>query len=204
MAFWSWLESSRKVEASSEDEVDWPEDEALAKQSSTDPEAFTALYHRYLAPVYQFCYLRLGSQERAEDVTSEVFIRVFNGLAGYRGGKFAAWIFRIAHNAVNDDYNSNRPTSPISETLVDPTPLPEDWTSLGVEHEALAAALAMLPTLQRAVIELQFSDWSDKQIAVALSRSQAAVRMLRLRAMQRLRDILGVSAEAERGYKDEQ
>ena len=78
------------------------DDAALVAAARNDPRAFGALYECYLNPVYGYCYVRLGSREAAEDLTSEVFIKALAGLDCYRGGLFVAWLFRIARNVVID------------------------------------------------------------------------------------------------------
>ncbi len=45
-----------------------------------EPEAFAALYQRYLPRVYRYLYLRLSNQHDAEDITSQVFIETLEGL----------------------------------------------------------------------------------------------------------------------------
>ncbi len=192
MAFWS---PQAQAESDSADRaaIDAGSDDAgLVARLHTDPAVLTLLYERYLEPVYRYCYVRMGNRERAEDATSEVFLRVVARLGDYQQGNFAAWLFRIAHNVVVDSYRAQRPEAAIDDAmhLSDPQPTAEDAIAGGAEYEPLYNALAMLNHEQRAVIELQFTGWADAQIAAALSRTPAAVRMLRLRAMQRLREIM--------------
>ena len=55
------------------------DDTALIEQARRDPEAFAALYQRYLTPVYRYLYSRLGSAHDAEDITTQVFIDALEG-----------------------------------------------------------------------------------------------------------------------------
>ncbi len=192
MAFWSPQAQAESVPADHTANDAGSDDAELEARLHTDPDALALLYERYIEPVYRYCYVRMGNRERAEDATSEVFLRVVAGLNEYQQGNFAAWLFRIAHNVVVDSYRARRPEAAIDDALhlSDPQPTPEDAIAGGEEYEPLYDALAMLNHEQRAVIEMQFSGWSDAQIAAALSRTPAAVRMLRLRAMQRLREIM--------------
>ncbi len=178
-----------------------PDDAALIVRAREDRQLFTAIYQRYLNPIYLYCYVRLGSREAAEDATSEVFLKALAGLDGWRGGAVAAWLFRIAHNVVIDVYRQRHPQADIAEadTLADPAPSAEELAVEQAEDEDMRTALAMLPADQRAVLELQFTGWSGAQIGAALQRSPGAVRMLRLRAIETLREIvqrdeLGVGA----------
>jgi RNA polymerase sigma-70 factor (ECF subfamily) len=167
-------------------------DAVLVAAARQDPRAFTFLYDRYLDPVYRFCYVRLGSREAAEDATSDVFLKALAGLNEFRGGSFPAWLYRIAHNVVADSYRKARPSMPMHDQYdpIDPSESPEELVISSSEREALAAALAQLPDDQRVAVELQLAGWSGEQIAEALGKSPGAVRMLRLRALQRLRELL--------------
>jgi RNA polymerase sigma-70 factor (ECF subfamily) len=82
------------------------DDAVLVAAARANPQAFTLLYRRYLQPVHRYCYLRLGSQEAAEDATSEVFLKAMSSLEQYRGGAFGGWLLRIARNVVADHYRA--------------------------------------------------------------------------------------------------
>jgi RNA polymerase sigma-70 factor (ECF subfamily) len=168
------------------------DDESLVAAAQLDPTRFTAIYTRYLDAVYRYCYVRLGSHEAAEDATSEIFLKALAGLPGYRGGMFAAWLFRIAHNVVTDHYRRRRPSASIDSAseFADPAALPEEEVIAEGERAAVLDALARLPDDQRHVIELQLAGWTGEQIASAIGRSHGATRMLRLRAVQHLRALL--------------
>ncbi len=185
----SWPSSRSSAEPRADGE---PGDAALAALAHKDPQAFAALYARYLAPVYRYCYLHLGSRLEAEDAAGKVFLKVLAGLSDYRGGIFAAWLFRVARSVVIDVTRTRHPVQTLEATPDPPDPAlgPEEATLVGAEREALRTALASLPVEQRAAIELQLAGWSGEEIAGALGKSPAAVKMLRLRALRRLRALL--------------
>jgi RNA polymerase sigma-70 factor, ECF subfamily len=68
--------------------------------------------------------------------------------------------------------------------------LPDELAVASERAQRLRAALATLPDEQRAAVELQLAGWPGEQIAAALDRSPEAVRMLRHRAITRLRTFL--------------
>jgi RNA polymerase sigma-70 factor (ECF subfamily) len=175
-------------------EADARDDDTVVAAARLDPRAFDALYSRYVGPVYRYCYVRLRSREAAEDATSTIFLKALAGLDGYRPGNFPGWLFRIAANVVTDNRRRDwrRPALPF-EPQHDPpdtSPSPDDLLLARDRREQLQAALAQLPDEQRAAVELQLAGWPGEQIAEALNRSPEAVRMLRHRAIVRLRDIL--------------
>jgi RNA polymerase sigma-70 factor (ECF subfamily) len=180
--------------------IEDPADDAvLAAAAQLDPRAFTALYERYVRKVYRYCLLRLGSHDAAEDATSEVFLRALAGIGAYRGGIFAAWLFRIAQHTVADvrRRGRTRPSAlPIDAAgeVVDPDDLPEERLLAKSDRDSVRTALLELPPDQRAMLELQLAGLSTEEIAAVLGRSANAVRLLRFKGQQRLRAVL-----AERG-----
>ena len=174
--------------------TDAADDEALVAATRLDARAFDTLYSHYVGPVYRYCHVRLGSREAAEDATSAIFVKALAGLEGYRPGNFPAWLFRIAANVVTDARRAaSRRQTVAFETVPDPPDPdmgPDELLLARDRRDRLRAALAMLPDEQRAAVELQLAGWTGEQIAAALNRSPEAVRMLRHRAMTRLRDTL--------------
>lgn len=168
---------------------DGEDDAVLVAAAAADPRAFTPLYERYLAPIYRYSYGRLASRERAEDATSEIFVRVLAGLPGYRGGLFVAWLFRIARNVVTDAQRRARPQASLDAMVAvsDDTPTPEDIVTACGEMELLHGAISRLPDDQRAAVELSLVGWTTEQTARSLGKSPAAVKMLRYRALRSLR-----------------
>src|SRR5262245_7785389 len=78
----------------------------ITRSRNGDSNAFAELYRRYLTPVYRFIFRRVGSDiALAEDLTSQVFLEVLDGLAGYRErGKFVAWLFTITRRRLADRF----------------------------------------------------------------------------------------------------
>ncbi len=166
-------------------------DSALARMAQADPRAFSTLYERYVGPVYAYCLIRLNNREAAEDATSEVFVKALAGLGGYRNGVFAAWLFQIAHNVVVDTQRKRHP-QPLADADALPAPGPtlEDEAVNRMTRHDLRAALTQLSEEQRTVIEMQCAGWSGPRIAAVLGKSLTAVRMLRFRAVERLRELI--------------
>lgn len=185
-----WSLSEDAPESVDDDRID--DDRALVAAAQRDPTAFTPLYERYVRPIYRYCAVRLDDHELAKDATSEIFLKALMDLESLRNGLFAAWLFRIAHNVVVDIYRRRRPAASLEAavTLFDAAPPIETQVEAQLDLAALRDALALLPDDQRATLELQLADWSGKQIAETLGKSPAAVKMLRYRALQRLRRVL--------------
>ena len=172
-----------------------PDDEAdLVARAMGDPRAFAPLYLRYLDPVHQYCYRRLGSREVAEDATALVFERALKALPGYRGGLFRAWLFTIAHNVIADSYRSTRPHEPLdaADEVADPAPDPEALALLADEQRLVLAGLPMLPADQRRVSELRLGALPATEVAAGLGRTPESIRSLQLPASRRVHALLGI------------
>ena len=80
----------------------------LAKDG--DSEAFGQLYDHYVTGVFRFIYYRVGSQQLAEDLTSETFVRGLRAIQrfNWQGKDFGAWLTTIARNLVADHFKSSR------------------------------------------------------------------------------------------------
>ena len=177
-----------------------PADEAaLVALAQTDRRAFAPLYARYADPVYRYCHRRLGNPEAAADATSQVFVKALAALPRFRAGSFRSWLFAIAHNTVVDDLRRARADATLEAGAdrPDPGPSPEELAVAADEGRTLRAVLAGLSDDQRHVVELRLAGLSDREIAAVLGRSLAATKMLQVRAVARLRLLLGVPADRQ-------
>lgn len=171
------------------------EDQTVKAASRGDPEAVAHLYELYHTGIFRFLYYRTGSQVYAEDLTSEVFLRMVRSLVGFQQGKgtFAAWLYQIARRVLYDWYRSNaaHPLVELAETHADPAPQPDEAAAKRVEHATLAQAMRLLPADQQDVLILRFiNGLSLAMTAEAVHRSIDAVKGLQSRGLQKLRSIL--------------
>ena len=74
----------------------------LQRAKAYDPEALAELYDRYAPRMYAYIYRRVGDAALAEDLSSELFLRVVRSIRTERAWStsFGAWLYRIAHNLV--------------------------------------------------------------------------------------------------------
>ncbi len=166
-----------------------PDESALVRRAMRDPAQFAPLYERYFERMYAYCRRRVDSVQEAEDLCSLVFARALAGLAGYRGGNVAAWLFRIAHNTVAKHYRARTPLSPL-EDIADQ--MENDDTEITDDadlHLALAHLLEQLPDEQRDVLTLTIdAGLTSQEVGVILGKSAVAVRVQLHRTIQRLRE----------------
>ena len=175
-------------------------DEAdLVERARWDRRAFAPLYRRYVAPVYGYCYHRLGSREAAEDATSLVFAKALTALPGHHGGSFRAWLFGIAHHVAADARRARGPDEPLdaATVVVDASPSPEELVLVDEDRRVLRQLLAQLPSDQRHIVDLRLAGLTNVEIARALGRSRGAIDVAYHRAVVRLRSLLGDAAPQE-------
>jgi RNA polymerase sigma-70 factor (ECF subfamily) len=155
-------------------------------------EMFARLYDAYVERIYRYVYFRVGDEMLAEDITSQVFLKVWEKLDTYQAGHcpFMAWIYRIAHNAVIDYYRTNKGAIPLEDVrpgeLSDSDPVNENL-DLHIQSQELHDALQELTDEQQQVLILKFvGGLSTTEIAQQLGKQQGAVRALQMRGLQGL------------------
>ncbi len=165
------------------------DDPALVELARHNPEAFTALYRRYLTKIYRYLYRRLGNVHEAEDLTSQVFMDALDGLTTNRyrkGGCFPAWLFTIARRRVADFYRQ-QPAAALNDP---PSPEPALLTAIEKEEDLqrLLHLLMQLDENRRELLCLRFSaGLSFAEIAHLEGRSEASVKMTLYRTLDFLR-----------------
>jgi RNA polymerase sigma-70 factor (ECF subfamily) len=163
----------------------------------TSPKAaeFADLYEEHARAVLRYCQLRIADPAEAEDAAALIFTRAFSAWPPANRDSARAWLFTIAHHVVANHYRSqtNRgPRQPLDDAfeLRDAAPTPLDQAIARENRAELHAAIAELSDDQREVVELRLAGLTGPEIAESLGKSHAAVKMLQLRAVQKLRILL--------------
>jgi RNA polymerase sigma-70 factor, ECF subfamily len=163
----------------------------LAKDG--DAEAYGQLYDHYVSGVFRFIYYRVSSQQLAEDLTSETFVRALRAIQrfNWQGKDFGAWLTTIARNLVADHFKSSRARLElVTETIPEgraTVASPEEEVLALISNEMLFEAVNSLPNEQRDCVLMRFiQGLSIAQTAAALGRSEGAIKQLQLRAVRSL------------------
>ena len=172
----------------------------LVEAAQRDPSRFAELYENNFERVYAFIVRRVRDRDAAEDLTSEVFHQALAHLGRYEwcGVPFAAWLLRIASNAVSDRWQqaARERGNPAS---AEPFGLAQGKTGeVELEESEQRARLFRLvknlPADQLQVIQMRFAeDKSIREIAQKLGRSEGAVKQLQFRALENLRQRMGTA-----------
>lgn len=168
----------------------------LVEAAQADPSRFDVLYELHFDRIYFFIVSRVHDRAIAEDLTSEVFHKALANLPNYewRGAPFAAWLFRIASNAIVDHYKrSNREQQ--ADDFEHPLPQP-DLSASDLDfierHVHFFRLVDQLPEVQRRVVCERFiEERSIREIAQRLSKTEGAIKQLQFRALQTLRTQIG-------------
>ena len=177
----------------------------MVEAQKGDKASFEALLRKYFSRIFNFLYRALGSREAAEDLTQEVFIRVYRALPSYRHeAKFQTWLYVIARNLAYNELRKNKHKAFSLENVmmtdegevrhhfadsnaVDPYRELENKETLFLVQQAVNS----LPENQKTAVILQrFEGMSYEEIAATLGCSAQAVKSLLNRAKESLKDRL--------------
>jgi RNA polymerase sigma-70 factor, ECF subfamily len=180
-------------------------DEArLVEQAKRAPEAFRALYQAWVRRVYAYVAYRVPVQADAEDLTAEIFMQVVKAIHRfeYRGeGSFAAWLFRIARNAIINQAGRDRHAPLALEDLPDiagDTLLPEQALARKERFRQLYAAIQQLSPRRQEIVRLRyFGGLRNREIAQVLGLDERTVAAHLSRALTDLHHLLTDEIEPE-------
>jgi RNA polymerase sigma-70 factor, ECF subfamily len=173
-----------------------PEQNELESLRHLDPQAIGAIYDRYFSEVYRFVRYRLNDEHMAEDIASDVFVRLLEAVKTGRGPQtnLKAWLLATASHIVTDHLRKayRRPESELPETMPDGTPdLSNDYEKLEREQH-LKNAMTTLTDEQQYVVTLRFNQgYSLEETAVLMNKNANAVKQLQFRALAALNRALG-------------
>jgi RNA polymerase sigma-70 factor, ECF subfamily len=171
----------------------------LIQAAQSDPGRFADLYENNFNRVYAFVARRVKDREEAQDVTAEVFHEALKNLGGFqwRGVPFAAWLLRIAANALADRWQRAARSVEVPAKDAQIENGADIVDAAEVERRAMLFQLVdRLPKDQRLVVMRRFVDQkSIREIAHELGRSDGAVKQLQFRALETLREQMRKSDE---------
>ncbi len=162
---------------------------AISQQDGTEREAqwelpsWDEIVRAHSARVYRLAYRLTGNQHDAEDLTQEVFVRVFRSLASYKPGTFEGWLHRITTNlfldgarrrqrirfeGLGDDADQRLPGNEASPA--------QAWDETHLDGDIQAALQALPPDYRAAVVLCDIEGFSYEEIAVTMGVKLGTVR----------------------------
>ncbi|MFM7315311.1 MAG: RNA polymerase sigma factor [Isosphaeraceae bacterium] len=189
--------------------VDLAEKQVMAAVMEDRPGAFEKLVELYQKRIYQFIFHMVKNREEAEDLTQELFLRVFRARHKYRPeARLSKWIFMIAHNLALNSIRSRKSrkgqmgrglagagttTHMLAPELnvVSPEGTPSAQMRSVELSQVVQESIFMLAEDQRVAIMLnKYEEMSYEEIAQIMGRTEASVKSLLFRARVNLKDHL--------------
>jgi RNA polymerase sigma-70 factor (ECF subfamily) len=177
--------------------------ETLERVRERQPRALSQLFEFYFERIYGLAFRLLGDRPAAEDVTQDVFQKVYRAADQLDPDRDPGpWLLAITHNLCRDLWRSRAyklsrrsqsiEDSPfLAQTLPAPGNAPDDVVSRLERAQRVQEAILKLPEPYRSVVVLHdYRGLSHEEIAVATGASYAAVRKRYSRALAKLGDLL--------------
>jgi len=176
-------------------------------RKSSDKIWFEKIYYHYLLKIYNFFYFKTMDEQISEDLTSEVFLKIYKNLQDkeFNSKSFNVWIYKIASNQLIDYFRKTKTDRERTfltdwqeqDNIQDSSLLENDFfiknsmlmkKELGFENHKLVEAMCKLTTLQKNIVILIFvMDFDYKTIANILGKSQSTIRGILFRAINILK-----------------
>jgi RNA polymerase sigma-70 factor (ECF subfamily) len=172
------------------------EDRLLTRARSGNRRAVGEIYNAYFSPIYQYIRLRVGDEQTADDLTSQVFAKFIISLRGSNAPNksLRGWLFRVARNEIADHFRRDEPLplETVDQWLATP---PEVWPEVqviqAIDIERARQAIRMLAPAQQEVLLLRFDQMlSLQETADIMDKNVNAIKALQFRAINTLRMIL--------------
>ncbi len=169
----------------------------IGQAQQGNSEAFGRLYDNFAQRIFKYIRLKIQDRQEAEDILQEVFIKAYRGLnaLSLANLNFAAWLYKVASNTINDHLRKKYRTPKI--VAMDEDFDPPDHASVEQElvrqsdWETAQKAFTHLPPIYKQVLELRFlQDLSLSEVSKILNKSNVAVRLIQHRAIKKVKLVL--------------
>lgn len=159
---------------------------------------FSKIYDKYINKIYRFIFLKVSSEEIAQDLCSETFLKGWKAFQNQNIENIQAFLYRIARNLVIDHYRQKGRTQIVSieyTQIIDPQLGLEEKMNLNLEIEQIKITLANLKEdYQNVIIWRYLDDLSMPEIAKMLDKSEQTTRVTLHRAIKALKNEISRTA----------
>ncbi|MEI6296735.1 MAG: RNA polymerase sigma factor [bacterium] len=168
-----------------------------------DENSLKILIERYFKQIYNFVHKLCGNNSESEDITQEVFLKIWKNLKQYDPNQsFKAWIFKIARNTTIDwlrkkkefvfsDFENEEGDNYIIDTITDNEALPEEKMMRLEEKKSIDILLDKLPHIYKEVLVLRYTEsLTFEEIGVVLDKPLETVKSQHRRAIMKLKKII--------------
>jgi RNA polymerase sigma-70 factor (ECF subfamily) len=176
--------------------TEFNEQRALDGLRKLDSQSVGAIYDQYFSEVYRYVRYRISDETVAEDIASDVFVRLLDAARRKQGPQtnLRGWLIATASNAVNDHHRRHyrRPVEALSDSMPDHATSVHSEVDAREQNRMVRGALAQLTTEQQHVLALRFGQgYSVEETAAFLKKNINAVKALQFRALASLQRQIG-------------
>lgn len=174
----------------------YDERHALNGLQKLNPQAIGVIYDQYFSEIYRYVRYRVNDDTTAEDIASEVFVRLLEASQKKQGpqSSLKGWLIATASHAVNDHLRRHyrRPVEALSDSMADDRPSVHSEIDLREQNRIVQSAYAQLTSEQQHVLALRFGQgYSLEETAAHLNKNINAVKALQFRALASLQRQIG-------------
>ncbi len=176
--------------------MSYEEQGALKGLQKLDSQSIGAIYDQYFIEVHRYVRYRVNDDAIAEDIASDVFMRLLEASQKGQGPQtnLKGWLIATASNAVNDHLRRKyrRPTETLSDAMPDAATSVNAEVDLREQNRAVQQAYAQLTDEQQHVLALRFNQgYSLEETALYMKKKVNAVKALQFRALASLQRMIG-------------
>jgi RNA polymerase sigma-70 factor (ECF subfamily) len=180
------------------------------REETADTDArFKKLYLEHRTRIYWYIYRKISRQEEAQDLTADVFLKLYENmedLEGRKKGAMLAWLYTVARNQ-SIDYlrkKSARKTAPLDENDHNgATKVFDNFVSEAMKESDIAEMKRFLDSVDetaREVMQLRYEeDLKFSEISEVVGKSEGACKMILYRALEKLREDIDKSRKNKKG-----
>lgn len=164
----------------------------IRRAKNGDNDAFSVIYDEYAKRIFRYIYLRIRHKETAQDLAGDILLKILEKLDTFDIDRnFDAWVFAICRHTMIDFFRTKKEKANIDMTTVaDEHSLDAEVTRMQLYQE-LFTLLEDLRPVERDVIELTyFAGLNSREISEVIGKSSSNVRIIRHRALQKLKTFL--------------
>jgi len=180
--------------------VDYDDQSALRGLRKLDSQSIGAVYDQYFPEIYRYVRYRINDDQSAEDIASDVFVRLLESVRKKQGPQtnLKGWLIATASNAVNDHlrFQYRHPTDSLPDSTPDISTNVRKESDLREATRTFKDAYAQLTPEQQHVLALRFGQgYSLNETASFLNKKVNAVKALQFRALASLQRLIGAKHE---------
>ncbi|MBL4705168.1 MAG: sigma-70 family RNA polymerase sigma factor [Flavobacteriales bacterium] len=176
------------------------QEELLIRAAQKDPKAFAPLYDKYYVQIFRFVLKRMGNEQDASDITSQVFIKAITNIKKYqfRGVPFTSWLHMVARNEVNLGYRSKKYDRTVDVQTEHLHGIVDEFDTDEIQNSSddkripqLLSEISQLKLEEIELLEMRYFEkrpFKEVSEILGISESNAKVRMHRI--IKKLKDLM--------------